>query len=95
MLSITGWIPPTWARSGVPNWPRMPMSMLRADRIGPTTLVPWHWKTAAKRVIPPSTGSSKTMSALLSPVWGRAPDVVCDLDGQRRALGHRAPAGDR
>ena len=40
MLAITGLMPPTWASSGSPNWPRMPMSMFRAERIGPTRLGP-------------------------------------------------------
>ncbi len=71
MLASTGSIPPTCAKSGVPSWPRMPMSMLRAERAGPMSETFWHWKTAAYRVMPPSTGSSKTMSAWSSPAWGR------------------------
>ena len=39
----------------------------RADRIGVVG-----WNTAANRVSVPSTISSKTMSALFSPDWGRA-----------------------
>ena len=72
MLAMTGLMPPTWTRRGAPNWVRMPMSMFRAERTGPTNGAFWHWKMATKRVIPPSTGSSKTMSALSRPVWGRA-----------------------
>ena len=34
---------------------------------------PWHWNTATRRVMAPSTGSSKTMSAWLRPADGRSP----------------------
>ena len=71
MLAITGLMPPTCASSGLPSCPRMPMSMLRAERTGPISADVWHWNTAAKRVMPPSTGSSKMMSALSRPDWGR------------------------
>ncbi len=47
MLAMTGSMPPTWTSSGVPSWPRMPMSMLRAERTGPTSATFWHWNTAA------------------------------------------------
>ena len=47
MLASTGLIPPTWASSGLPSWPKMPMSMLRAERAGPISAASWHWKTAA------------------------------------------------
>src|SRR5919202_1874727 len=50
----------------------MRMSVERADRTGPTGLESCEWNSAAKRVIPPSTPSSKTTSAWLSPIWGRA-----------------------
>ena len=46
MLAITGLMPPTCARSGVPSCPRIPMSMLRAERIGPIMDESWHWNTA-------------------------------------------------
>ncbi len=71
------------------------MSMFRAERIGPTSGALWHWKTAANRVIPPSTGSSKTMSAWFEPGLRPAAGVVCDLHRQRRATGDTAPAGHR
>src|SRR5579884_2100516 len=48
------------------------MSVERADRTGPTGFESSEWKRAANRVIPPSTPSSKTTSAWLSPIWGRA-----------------------
>src|SRR2546423_14807785 len=48
------------------------MSVLRAERTGPTGFDSSEWKRAAKRVIPPSTPSSKTTSAWLRPIWGRA-----------------------
>src|SRR5581483_8465934 len=49
------------------------MSVDRAERIGPTGSDGVEWNTAAKRVKPPSTISSKTTSASLMPSWGRAP----------------------
>src|SRR3954454_24117233 len=48
------------------------MSVERADRTGPTGLETFDWKMAARRVMPPSTSSSTTMSASFSPIWGRA-----------------------
>ena len=36
MLAMTGSMPPTCTSSGLPSWPRIPMSMLRAERTGPT-----------------------------------------------------------
>src|SRR5258708_7378013 len=48
------------------------MSVDRADRTGPTGFDSSEWNRAANRVIPPSTPSSKTTSAWLSPTWGRA-----------------------
>src|SRR5687768_2602942 len=48
------------------------MSVVRADRTGPTGFDPSEWNRAAKRVMPPSTPSSKTTSAWLRPIWGRA-----------------------
>ena len=65
-------MPPTWTRMGLLSWSRICRSTTRAERMGPMSGGLWHWNTAAKRVMPPSTGSSKTMSASLSPVWGRA-----------------------
>ena len=47
MLASTGLMPPTWASIGLPNCPRMPMSMLRAERTGPISAESWHWNTAA------------------------------------------------
>ena len=47
MLAMTGLMPPTWASSGLPSWPRIPMSMLRAERTGPISAASWHWNTAA------------------------------------------------
>src|ERR671915_904973 len=48
------------------------MSVERADRTGPTGFDPSEWNRAAKRVMPPSTPSSKTTSAWFRPIWGRA-----------------------
>src|SRR5438874_1408352 len=48
------------------------MSVVRADRTGPTTSASEEWKTVKNRVTPSSTFSSTTMSAELIPVGGRA-----------------------
>src|SRR5882724_291896 len=48
------------------------MSVERADRTGPTGFDSSEWNSAANRVMPPSTPSSKTTSAWFSPIWGRA-----------------------
>src|SRR5882724_2838774 len=48
------------------------MSVERADRTGPTGFDISEWNSAANRVMPPSTPSSKTTSAWLRPIWGRA-----------------------
>src|SRR6476646_10635165 len=68
---VTYGLPPDQARSGRPSWARMLMSLVRADRIGPTGSACDDWKTAANRVMP-STISSKTTSAWLMPTCGRA-----------------------
>jgi len=46
-------------------------SVVRAERMGPTGVESPDWKTAKNRVMP-STSSSYTTSAWLSPVCGRA-----------------------
>ena len=48
------------------------MSVVRADRTGPTSAASFEWKMVKKRVTPSSTFSSTTMSAELIPVGGRA-----------------------
>src|SRR3954452_22667106 len=48
------------------------MSGCRPDRTGPTVSTSCDWNTVAKRVAPSLMISSNTMSAELSPVWGRA-----------------------
>src|SRR5439155_13574158 len=48
------------------------MSVDRAERTGPTAGAPLEWNSVKKRVTPPSTPSSTTMSASLTPAWGRA-----------------------
>src|SRR5436190_8343627 len=57
----------------------MQMSVDRAERIGPTGLASDDWYTAARRVMPPSTCSSKTVSASISPAWGRASGALSSL----------------
>src|ERR1700730_4886695 len=50
----------------------MAMSVVRVERTGPTRSASLDCQTQAKRVMPPSTCSSKQMSALVSPDCGRA-----------------------
>jgi hypothetical protein len=69
----TGSMPPAWAKIGSESWERIPTSGSRAERTSPTRAGAWHWKTATRRVMAPSIGSSKTMSAWLSPSEGRSP----------------------
>src|SRR5947209_2909187 len=57
----------------------MLMSVERAERIGPTGLASFDWKIAASRVMPPSTCSSKTVSASIRPAWGRASGALSIL----------------
>ncbi len=71
--AITGSMPPACTNSGWESWERMPASGSRAERRSPTNRDPWHWNTASRRVMAPSTGSSKTMSAWLRPDEGRSP----------------------
>ena len=79
-------MPPTCTRMGLLSWSRICRSTARAERMGPIRAGLWHWNTAAKRVMPPSTGSSKTMSAWSRPGLGPGVGVVVDLHGQSRAL---------
>jgi len=72
--SRTGVIPPAWTNSGFDSCERIPTSGSRADRRSPTTDAVWHWYTASRRVIDPSTGSSNTRSAAFSPADGRSPE---------------------
>src|ERR1700722_17508914 len=51
----------------------MAISVVLVERTGPTTPVLRDCQMQAKRVIPPSTCSSKHTSAVVRPVWGRAP----------------------
>src|SRR3954454_19884847 len=48
------------------------MSVERAERTGPTGFDSSEGNRAANRGMPPSTPSSKTTSAWLRPIWGRA-----------------------
>ena len=62
---------PDQANRGTPSGLNNPMSEVRADRTGPTGSASPEWNTAMNRVTAPSTRSSYTMSAWLSPIWGR------------------------
>src|ERR687891_396053 len=72
-------LPPDEAYSGRPNSGMNSRSLVRTERTGPTTDASYDWNTAASRVRLASTGSSMTMSACLSPDWGRASETLSIL----------------
>src|SRR5579875_2672584 len=72
MVGITLLLAPEYANTLWCNSASKSASVVRAERIGPTLSAEWHWKTANRRVSPPSTCSCTTMSAALSPACGRA-----------------------
>src|ERR1700736_6121292 len=57
----------------------MATSVERVERTGPSGSASVDWNTQAIRLSPPSTSSSKTTSAWLSPAWGRAPSSLSIL----------------
>ncbi len=63
---------PENAKPGRPNWCSSSRSSWRALRTGPITGGTCEEKMVRKRVRPPSTGITYTMSAELMPVCGRA-----------------------
>src|SRR5436190_13483842 len=62
-----------------PSPARRSASTGRADRMGPTGSTSWDWYVANSRLWPPSTSSSHTMSAWLSPDCGNAPSTLSIL----------------
>lgn len=77
-MASTILLAPEYSNAGPPKALMNETSVVRVERIGPTTAV-CEWKTAAKRVTPPSTCSSKTMSAAFRPCWGRAAGLLSIL----------------
>ena len=80
MLAITGSMPPTCASSGVPSCPRMPMSMLRAERTGPIraeVLALEHGGVAGDAAL---DGLLEDDVGLVEARLGTAGRVVVDLD---------------
>lgn len=65
-------IPPAKANAGWPNWASSWVSIHLVERTGPMFGACWHWYIASSRVMSPSIGSSKTMSACPRPLWGLA-----------------------
>src|SRR5690606_2020389 len=90
-LRNNGW--PPEITCGPPSGATIPASIGRTDRIGPTTSGRWEWKTALKRVIPPSTISSHTTSASSRPVWGRAIAVFSTLTASAGPSPAASPSG--
>src|SRR5690349_14987516 len=68
------------------------MSVERAERTGPTDGESLDWKMVKKRVTPPSTPSSTTMSASLMPAWGRALGALSIFTTRADRAGTGAPA---
>src|SRR5262245_56512262 len=77
----------------MPSGLNNPMSEVRADRTGPTGSASPEWNTAMNRVTAPSTRSSYTMSAWLSPIWGR--DAGSTLSILTASAGRAATFGSR
>src|SRR5215471_8284448 len=69
-------VAPEYANAGRPNCLSSCRSSSRALRTGPAAGGTWDEKTASSRASPPSTGSTYTMSAWVSPVHGRAPAAL-------------------
>src|SRR5215831_10022129 len=69
-------VAPEYANAGRPNCRSSCRSSSRALRTGPAAGGTWDEKTASSRASPPSTGSTYTMSAWVSPVHGRAPAAL-------------------
>src|SRR3954469_9203062 len=67
---------PEYANTPPPSPARRSASTGRAERIGPTGSTSCEWKVTNRRVWPPSTSSSHTMSAWLSPDCGNAPSTL-------------------
>src|ERR1700722_3272661 len=78
MLVIAYWAPPENAKMP-PIGNTISRSVRRTDRTGPTLVGRFELKMAARRVIPPSTISSYTTSALLMPYCGCAWGVLSIL----------------
>src|SRR5947207_3235807 len=72
---------------GWPNCIRMSGSVNRPLRMGSMREASWHWYTAMNLVMPASTGSSYTMSAQDSPVWGRAAGRFSTFTARARRSG--------
>src|SRR6266700_6517298 len=79
---------PENANAGLPNCLISLMSSSRELLTGPTTGGKWEENTAMIRLSPPSTGSRYTMSALVSPVGGRACGTlsILKISSRRRYL---------
>src|SRR5260370_1228136 len=86
-----GGLPPASPKSGLPNWDRMSMSWRRALRTGSTRAASWHWYTTMNLVMPPSTASSSTMSAVSRPVDGRDSGEFSTLMASAGRLGTVPP----
>src|SRR5438874_5806740 len=69
----------------------MSMSSRRALRTGSMRAASWHWYTTANLVMPPSTASSSTMSAVSRPVGGRDSGEFSNLMASAGRLGTVPP----
>ena len=86
MLASTGLMPPTWASSGVPSCPRMPMSMLRAERTGPIERGVLALEDGGEAGDAALDGLLEHDVGLVDAGLGPAGRVVVDLDRHGRAL---------
>src|SRR4051812_2090793 len=76
---VTVALPPLQANSGWSSAVNRSTSWIRPERIGPTGSLSPLWKTIANRVRLSLTISSKTTSASLNPLCGRAPLALSTL----------------
>ena len=78
MIRVTVGLPPDQATSGRTNIASRSGSLVRADRIGPSSVTSWECTTAMYRLMP-STFSSMTTSARSRPICGIASGALSIL----------------
>src|SRR5437588_302473 len=87
-------VPPEKANSGFRGL-MIGGSLGRTDRMGPRRSASLDWNTAMRRLCWPSTTSSYTTSALMSPAWGRAASMFSILTTRAGRSSVAAPAAGR
>ena len=93
MIRVTVGLPPDHATSGRTNIASRSGSLVRADRIGPSSVTSWECTTAMYRLMP-STFSSMTTSARSRPICGIASGALSIL-ATSAGRSRRSTAGER